>query len=149
MEKFESTTAYKKGRTGESIVISKLINEGFQIRDFTDYENNKYKQKKGYDIEIFNEKTKDWDRIDIKTNVKGTFTFLEVVKSYSGNLGWFYTSTADYIITYDLERNQAYIYSLAEMRNYVHKRKNDLKIVGKNKDLFMISLSNHLIKKIL
>lgn len=145
---FEDKASYKKGKAGEVNVIKQLVENGFQLRDFTSYTDHKFKQKKGYDIELFNEKTKEWDRVDIKTNVREGFTYLEALKHYSGALGWFYTSSADHILTYDIASHSGYLYKLSEMRDYVQERKHDLKLVGRHKDLFAIKLTNHLIQKI-
>lgn len=145
---FEEKASYKKGKAGELNVIKELIKNGYQLRDFTSYTDHKFKQKKGYDIELFNDVTKEWDRVDIKTNVREGYTYLEAIKHYSGALGWFYTSSADYILTYDIENHKGYLYKLSQMRDYVQERKGDLKLVGRYKDLFGIKLSNHLIKQI-
>jgi len=145
---FEDKASYKKGKAGEVNVIDQLVKNGYQLRDFTSYPDHKFKQKKGYDIELFNDKTKEWDRIDIKTNVREGYTYLEVLKHYSGGLGWFYTSAADYVLTYDIITHKGYMYKLSEMRDYVNERKQDLKLVGRYKDLFGIKITNHLIKNI-
>lgn len=147
MNKFESTDRFKKGRAGEINVVEQLLVKGIQLQDYTDYKEHRFKQKKGYDVEIYNTDTKEWDRADIKTNIRNGFTFLEVVKHPSGDLGWFYTSKADVIITYDLDNNHCYIYDLSKMRNYVEGR--NLKLCGKNKDLFAIPVNkNYLIKQL-
>lgn len=146
MRNFENLQTFKKGRAGEINVIEQLLERGLQLRDYTDYSTYKFKQKKGFDVELYNPRTSEWDRADIKTNVKRGFTFLEVVKHPSGNLGWFYTSKADLILTYDLDYNHCYYYDLNAMRNYVSKR--NLKLVGTNKDLFSIPITNYLITKL-
>jgi hypothetical protein len=147
MGKFELSTNYQKGRAGEINVIAEMVNRGYNIKDYTgDFDTFKQKQTKGYDIEYFNTVTQEWDRSDIKTNVRNGFTYLEVEKFPSGLPGWFYTSQADTILTYDLENNKCYVYSLKEMRNYVQGR--DLKRVGKNKDLFCLPVNCPVIKEI-
>lgn len=147
MNKFESTQAYKKGRAGEVNVIEQLLERGIELKDYTDYQEHKFKQKKGFDVEVFNKRTQEWDRADIKTNIRNGFTFLEVIKHPAGTLGWFYTSKADSILTYDLDNNHCYIYDLNEMRNYVKGR--NFKLCGKNKDLFALPVnSNYLIRQL-
>lgn len=147
MNKFEVTDSYKKGRAGEVHVIEQLVERGIQLRDYTDYQDHKFKQKKGFDVEVFNLRTKEWDRADIKTNIRNGFTFLEVIKHSTGGLGWFYTSKADSILTYDLDNNRCYMYDLNAMRNYV-KGKN-FKLCGKNKDLFALPVDkNYLIQQL-
>lgn len=121
MNQFEQSVNYTKGRQGEIKVIDKLLQEGRELIDYTgieDFLEHKHKQFKGYDIELRNEATNEMDRVDIKTNIRKGFTYLEIRKN-TGKPGWFYTSQADSIITYDLENDQAYIYSLRKMRNYV------------------------------
>lgn len=144
--KFEHKSSYKKGKAGEVNVIKQLIENQYQVRDFTSYTDHKFKQKKGYDIELFNEQTKEWDRIDIKTNVREGVTYLEIKKHYSGGLGWFYTSSADYILTYDIELHKGYTYKLSEMRDYIQTQ--DINLVGRNKDLYAIKVTHPLIKNI-
>jgi hypothetical protein len=147
MSKFELSVNYQKGRSGEINVIAEMTTRGYEIKDYTnDFDTFKHKQLKGYDIEYYNAITKEWDRADIKTNVRNGFTFLEVEKSPSGMPGWFYTSQADKILTYDIENNKCYEYSLKEMRNYVQGR--ELKRVGRNKDLFCIPVNSSVIKEL-
>lgn len=136
----------EKGQKGEVKVIEKLLNEGLKVNDYTDYEIYKHKQHKGYDIEIFNEVTGEWDRVDIKTNIKNNYLYLEVIKGE--NLGWFWTSSADAIYHYDLKEDELYGYELKKMRNYVYK--NDLQPShGRNKDLIGLNVTNNkIIKKI-
>jgi len=78
--------------------------------------------------------------------VRNGFTFLEVEKSPSGMPGWFYTSQADKILTYDIENNKCYEYSLKEMRNYVQGR--ELKRVGRNKDLYCLPVKSSVIREL-
>jgi hypothetical protein len=147
MSKFELSVNYQKGRAGEINVIAEMTTRGYTIKDYTgDFETFKQKQKKGYDIEYFNTVTNEWDRADIKTNVRNGFTFLEVEKFPSGLPGWFHTCQADKILTYDMENNKCYVYSLREMRNYVQGR--TLKRVGKNKDLVCIPVNCSVIKEL-
>ncbi len=136
----------EKGQKGEVKVIEKLLKEGLQVNDFTDYETHKYKQHKGYDIEVFNVSTEEWDRVDIKTNVKNDYLYLEAISGE--NLGWFWTSSADSIYHYDLKEDQLYGYELKKMRNYVYK--NDLKpLHGRNKDLIGLNvIDNKIIKRL-
>lgn len=121
MNQFVQSANYRKGRAGEIKVIEKLRQEGRELVDYTgevDFQEHKHKQFKGFDIELRNEKTNEMDRVDIKTNIRNGFTYLEIKKN-TGKPGWFYTSQADSIIAYDAENNQAYIYSLRKMRNYI------------------------------
>jgi hypothetical protein len=136
----------EKGQKGEVKVIEKLISEGAQVNDYTDYTLYKHKQHKGYDIEVLNPSTKEWDRVDIKSNVKNGYLYLEDKKK--DKLGWFWTSSADSIYHYDLVEDTLYGYILKNMRNYVYK--NNLQPnYGREKDLIGIKISeNKLIKKL-
>ncbi len=148
MSKFELTLNYKKGRAGEINVVAELTTRGYSIKDYTgDYDVHKQKQVKGYDIEVFNEATQEWDRADIKTNVRNGFTYLEMEKHPSGAPGWFFTSAADSIITYDIENHKCYTYSLKEMRNYVQGK--EFKRVGRNKDLICLPVENSKLIKLM
>lgn len=135
-----------KGHDGELKVIERLRNEGIEVKDYTNYEEFKHKQHKGYDIEILNTVTGEWDRIDVKTNVKNNFLYLEVLKR--PNLGWFWTSSADAIYHYDLKEDNIFGYELKKMRNYVFKY--DLKPEhGREKDLIGMKVDeNKIIKKL-
>lgn len=111
----------KKGGLGEQAVI-KVLSEKLQVRDLTDYTENKAYQQKGLDIEFLNTKTNAWDRADIKTNISVTdLTFLELYKR-EGVLGWFHTTKSDWIICYSLHTEKIYFYSVNEMRNYINDR---------------------------
>lgn len=143
-----NTTNFSKGREGEQKVIYSLKAKGLEVEDYTDYSKFKHKQHKGYDIEVLNTETKEWDRIDIKSNCKNDFIYLEDLDDTKEKLGWFWTSSADYIYHYDLKNDYIYSYNLAKMRNYVFKC--DLKPkYGKFKNLIGLKVSDiNLIKTI-
>ena len=134
------------GKEGEIKVINQLKSKGFEVYDYTDYNLFKYKQQKGYDIEVKNPTTQELDRVDIKSNAKKGYIYLEV-KQYD-NLGWFWTSSSDLIYHYDLKQDEIYGYELKKMRNFVHK--NDIKPNhGRQKNLIGLKVvDNNLIQKI-
>lgn len=135
------------GRQGETNVINKLISGSFEVKDYTDYELHKYKQHKGYDIEVLNPITQEWDRVDIKTNVKNNFLYLEAYQN--PKLGWFWTSSSDYIYHYDLKKDDLYSYELKKMRNYIHENGIEPKH-GREKNLIGLRVdTDKIIKKIL
>jgi hypothetical protein len=68
-------------------------------------------------------------------------------KHPSGAPGWFFTSAADSIITYDIENHKCYTYSLKEMRNYVQGK--EFKRVGRNKDLICLPVENSKLIKLM
>lgn len=143
-ESFTDQPSFRRGRAGEVNVIEQLLDRQIPIREYTDFKKHQEKQFKGYDLEILNEKTSEWDRADIKTNIRNGFTYLEVRKHPSPTkLGWLYSSSADCILTYDLENNHCYKYSLKEMRNYVEKRKDKWKLCGRNKDCYAIPVDKN------
>jgi len=130
----------KKGREGEIKVINFLRSRGIEVKDYTDYSLHQHKQAKGYDIEVMNYETGEWDRVDIKTNSKEGYIYLEV-KQANNLLGWFWTSSADSIYHYDLEENRLYTYYLKKMKNFVHR--NDLNPRhGKYKDLIGLKVED-------
>lgn len=111
----------KKGGLGEQAVIE-ILSKKLQVRDLTDYTENKAYQQKGLDIEFLNTDTNAWDRADIKTNISETgLTFLELYKK-EGILGWFHTTKSDWIICYSLVTEKIYYYNVNEMRNYINDR---------------------------
>ncbi len=134
------------GQVGEVKVISYLKEQGLEVHDYTDYSLFKYKQQKGYDIEIKNPITQELDRVDIKSNAKKGYIYLEV-KQYN-NLGWFWTSSSDLIYHYDIKQDEIYGYELKKMRNFVHN--NDLKPNhGRQKNLIGLKVDeNKIILKI-
>lgn len=111
----------KIGSKGEIKVILYLYNKGIEVKDYTDYSLFKYKQRKGYDIEVKNNETNEWDRVDIKTNSKKGFIYLEVVNDTKTKLGWFWTSSADLIYHYDLKEEKTFGYELSIMRNFIYQ----------------------------
>lgn len=135
------------GKKGETKVIEKLRSGSVEVRDFTNYELHKHKQHKGFDIEILNPTTQEWDRVDIKTNIKNDYLYLEALDN--PKLGWFWTSSSDYIYHYDLVKENIYGYSLKKMRNYVYEL--DLKPKhGREKNLIGLKVDEtKIIKKIL
>lgn len=136
-----------KGQSGEKKVIASLKAGGYDVLDWTDYDKYKAKQHKGYDIEILNTTTNEYDRVDIKTNIKNDYIYLEVKSNFK--LGWFWTSSADSIYHYDIIEDQIFGYQLKKMKNYIFKNK--LKPEhGRFKDLIGLSITdNKIIKKIL
>lgn len=134
------------GQEGELKVINHLQLKGLEVYDYTDYSLFKHKQQKGYDIEVKNPVTQELDRVDIKSNAKKGYIYLEV-KQYD-NLGWFWTSSSDLIYHYDLKQDEIYGYELKKMRNFVYK--NDLKPNhGRQKNLIGLKVvDNNLIQKI-
>ena len=134
----------KIGQKGEVKVIKRLLKEGIDVRDYTDYDTYKAVQQKGYDIEVLNSETEEWDRVDIKTNLKGDTILLE--DTNYGHLGWFWTSSADSIYHYNLEEDILYGYELKKMRNYVFKY--DLQpTIGRGKNLIGIKIEDTTIIK--
>ena len=118
---FENFSSYKKGRRGEVAVLAELKLQGKQVKDHTgDYTTNKVVQRKGFDMEIFNEETNLWDRADVKNHVYRGQVALEIKKS-NGKPGWFETSRADYIIVYDEDNNAGYKYTIRDMKEYLAK----------------------------
>ena len=128
------------GASGEKLVIKEL-SKVTQVRDYTDYKYNKGYQQKGFDIEFFNNNTQTWDRADIKTNVHSGWTKAELTKP-NGNLGWAYTSKADYIICVDKDYNKIYYYSLTDLRNYLERKRkeNTLKVSMTNDGYYLTSI---------
>lgn len=147
MNRFEHDVNYRKGRAGEVNVIEQLLSRNYQIREYTDFKEHAQKQHKGYDLELYNEFTKEWDRADVKTNVRNGFTYVEVGVEGT-KAGWFYLSKSDCILPYDLENNCCYIYDLKEMREYVEQRKSNWTLVGRQKNLYAIPITNRLIRKV-
>lgn len=138
----------EKGTAGETKVINYLISINIEIKDFTLYEEHKEKQKKGYDIELKNEKTGEWDRVDIKTNIKNGFLYLEDLNDHKTELGWFWTSSADFIYHYDLKQDKIYGYNLKKMRNFIYINNIEPKY-GRHKNLIGLKIEeNKLIQKI-
>ncbi len=138
----------EKGKVGELKVIEKLTNRGIQVKDYTDYDQHKYKQKKGYDIEILNTVTGEWDRVDIKSNCKNEYIYLETQNDTKEKLGWFWTSSSDLIYHYDLTTDDIYGYELKQMRNFVYKY--DIKPEhGKFKNLIGLNVTENKIIKVL
>ena len=69
----------KKGQVGEVAAMTYFSNIT-QIKDKTDYTQNKYDQKKGFDFEYLNRKTNTWDRAEVKTNIReNNLTFLNFI----------------------------------------------------------------------
>lgn len=135
------------GKQGEINVINKLLSGSIELRDYTNYELHKYKQHKGFDIEVLNPLTKEWDRVDIKTNIKNDFLYLEALNN--PKLGWFWTSSSDYIYHYDLKNDNIYGYELKKMRNYVYETNLEPKH-GREKNLIGLKVdADKIIKKIL
>ncbi len=118
---FEESLAV--GSAGERLVISEL-RKVTEVKDLTNYDKNKGYQQKGFDISFYNHNTKTWDRADVKTNVKYGKTRVELTKP-NGNLGWAYTSTADFIICVDIAYNKIYYYSMKDLRNYLEKKRSN------------------------
>lgn len=136
----------KIGQEGEVKVIKRLLKEGIEVKDYTDYETFKAVQQKGYDIEVLNKETEEWDRVDIKTNLKGNTILLE--DTNYDHLGWFWTSSADSIYHYNLKDDELYCYELKKMRNYVFKYSLE-PTLGRSKNLIGIKIEDTpLIKKL-
>jgi len=138
----------EKGQKGEKLVIEQLQSKGYEVIDYTDYSKFKFKQKKGYDIEILNKDTGELDRVDIKTNSINGYVYLEAKNDAKSKLGWFWTSSADSIFHYDLNEGAIYGYSLYKMKNYVYQ--NDIQPShGRYKNLIGLEVNNiPLIKEI-
>lgn len=136
----------KIGAQGEIKVINYLISKGVEVNDYTNYQLHKYKQQKGYDIEVKVSGSGEWDRVDIKSNAKNGFLYLEDTQNQ--NLGWFWTSSSDLIYHYDIKQDEIYGYELKDMRNYIYK--NDLKPNhGRHKNLIGLKVTeNKIIQKI-
>lgn len=127
----------EKGKNGEIKVIYHLTSNKIEHKDYTSYEDHKHKQHKGYDIEVLNTTTNEWDRIDIKSNAKNGFIYLEATNDDKTKLGWFWTSSADGIYHYDFKEDKICGYELKKMRNFVYQ--NDLQPkFGKYKNLIGI-----------
>lgn len=135
-----------KGVKGEIKVIYHLQSQGIEVNDYTDYKTHKHKQQKGYDIEVKNPETNEWDRVDIKSNSKNGYVYLEVIQGKK--LGWFWTSSSDLIYHYDIKKDETYGYELSDMRNYVYQ--NNLEPdYGRFKNLIGLKIEdNKLIQKI-
>ena len=114
----------KKGQVGEVAAI-KYFSNITKVNDKTDYIQNKYDQKKGFDFEYLNRKTNTWDRAEVKTNIReNDLTFFELYNKHQ-KLGWFHTSKADIVVLYSIYTKKLYWYDLKEMRNYMQKRINE------------------------
>ena len=111
----------KKGQVGERAAIE-FFNNITEVRDRTDYSENKHYQKKGFDFEFLNRKTNTWDRAEVKTNIReGNLTFLELYNK-NQKLGWFYTSTADILVLFSVYTKKLYYANFKELRNYIDSR---------------------------
>lgn len=136
----------KKGQEGEIKVIYSLQEKGLEVKDYTNYTTYKVVQQKGYDIEVKNIETNEWDRVEIKSNSKNGYVYLETKSNQ--NLGWFWTSSSDLIYHFDLKKEEIYGYELKKMRNFVYKNKLNPNH-GRFKNLIGIKIEeNKLIQKI-
>ena len=114
----------KKGQVGEAAAMTYFSNNT-EIKNRTDYTKYKYDQKKGFDFEFLNRKTKTWDRAEVKTNIReNNLTFFELYNKHQ-KLGWFYTSKTDIVVLFSIYTKKLYWYDIREMRNYMEKRKKE------------------------
>jgi hypothetical protein len=117
------TESLALGAAGERLVIREL-SKHTEVRDYTNYDKNKYYQKKGFDLEFYNKNTDTWDRADVKTNILNGMTFAEMTNK-GGNLGWIHTTKADFIICVDNKSKEIFYYSVTDMRNYISRKEKD------------------------
>ena len=117
-----------KGIAGEKIVISKLRERGYKVKDFTNYSKYKVIQQRGVDARFLNKKTGFWDSFDVKANIQPSNLFFLEMYNRKGDLGWLYQSKSSWIFHFSRTTGQVYVYDLAKMRNWIEKKKSSLKI---------------------
>lgn len=109
---------HELGEVGEEAVLSLLQNHPFTI-DVLDVRPYEHWQRRGVDFIWRNEE--GVFALDAKTERRSTGNlFLETVSNtVTGELGWLYSSQADFIVYGFLDRNVWYFFDLEQMRRVV------------------------------